>query len=81
MGKFPIYLLGIEIDNEMNLKFNLSFFMVNCPWKIRKNVVRIKEPQGVIFCKFFINSQILSKFEKLHDTLYLQRVVEAEAVY
>ena len=23
--------------------------MVNGPWKIRKNVVRIKEPQGAIF--------------------------------
>ena len=49
MGKFPIYFLGIEIDNEMNLQFNFSFFMVNFPWKIRKNVVRIKERQGVIF--------------------------------
>ena len=49
MGRFPIYHLGIEIDNEINLKFNLSFFMVNCPLKIRKNVVRIKERQGVIF--------------------------------
>ena len=49
MGKFQIYLVGIEIDNEMSLQFNLSFFMVNCPLKIRKNVVRIKEPQGVIF--------------------------------
>ena len=25
MGKFPLYFLGIEIDNEMNLQFNFYF--------------------------------------------------------
>ena len=65
MGKFPIYFLGIEIDNEMNLQFYFSFFMVNFPWKIRKNVVRIKELEGVFFDKIkerLRNSQENLKF-------------------